>query len=196
LITLYIPEYTEHGIDRFFSIDIAMPDKKVALEVNGNQHYNRDGTLKAYYKEREQLLEYNGWKVYQLHYSMCFKVDKLESLLLDLIGSPNKVDFDYRNYTKPTKEKKSRKCVDCDGKIYNSAVRCSICAGIKCRKTIHPSKETLHNLIWNTSLVELGKLYGVSANAIKMWCKRYNLKIPDNSYRRKLYCGKIIDYQI
>lgn len=193
----YIPEYNEHGVkDRNFSIDIALPDKMVAIEINGNQHYNRDGTLKDYYKEREELLESVGWKVYQLHYSMCFKIDKLESLLLNLIDSPLKIDFDYRHYTKTVKDKKSGTCIDCGEKIYSDAKRCVVCAGIKCRKVIHPDKETLHSLIWSTPLVELGKLYGVSANAIKMWCKRYNLKIPDNKYRRKFFSGKIIDYQI
>ena len=43
----YIPEYNEHGVkDRNFSIDIALPDKMVAIEINGNQHYNRDGMKK------------------------------------------------------------------------------------------------------------------------------------------------------
>ena len=46
----FISEYTNHGVpDRYFSLDIAFPDKMVAVEVNGNQHYNKDGSLKDYY---------------------------------------------------------------------------------------------------------------------------------------------------
>lgn len=191
----YISEYTEHGVfNRNFSIDIAMPDKMIALEVNGNQHYNRDGTLKDYYLEREKLLESTGWKVYQLHYSMCFKIDKLETLLLNLIESPNKMHFDYRNYTKPIKE--SNKCVDCGLPIYTNSKRCEICAHVKIRKVVHPNKETLHILIWKMSLVKIGKLYGVSDNAVRMWCKRYNLTFPNNKYWQNLRFGNITDYQI
>ena len=93
----FIPEYTNHGVtDRHFSIDIAMPDKRVALEVNGNQHYNRDGSLKPYYEERKSLLESVGWKVYDIHYSMCYRLDKHEELFLKISNSDTKVDFVYK----------------------------------------------------------------------------------------------------
>lgn len=29
--------------DRSFSLDIAFPEKKIGIEVNGNQHYERNG---------------------------------------------------------------------------------------------------------------------------------------------------------
>jgi len=58
--------------DRFFSIDIAFPDKKIGIEVNGNQHYNADKTLKDYYQRQHDLLEINGWKIFEIHYSSCF----------------------------------------------------------------------------------------------------------------------------
>ena len=31
---------------RNYSIDIAFPDKKIGIEINGNQHYDRNGKLK------------------------------------------------------------------------------------------------------------------------------------------------------
>ncbi len=45
----YVPEYNPL-INRFFSIDIAFPDKKIGIEINGNQHYNIHGSLKEYYQ--------------------------------------------------------------------------------------------------------------------------------------------------
>jgi DNA-binding CsgD family transcriptional regulator len=121
----FISEYSNHGIsDRYFSIDVAFPDKMIALEINGNQHYNRDNTLKPYYLEREQLLIDNGWKVYQLHYSMCYALDKLETIILELVNSPVKVAFDYKLYVK---RKKVNNCIDCGDEIQGSSKRCKPC---------------------------------------------------------------------
>lgn len=38
-----------------------------------------------------------------------------------------------------------------------------------------PNKDVLLELITNKSFVEIGKQYGVSGNAIRKWCKSYNL---------------------
>lgn len=72
----FIEEYSpliDEG--RMFSVDIAFPDKKIAVEINGNQHYNRDGTLKAYYKERHDLITSKGWKVIEIPYNVVYKID-------------------------------------------------------------------------------------------------------------------------
>ena len=83
------PEYSKHSVpDRFFAIDIALVDKRIALEVNGNQHYNRDGSLKDYYKERETLLTSAGWTVIQIPYSVCHNISKIEELFKTVIGVP------------------------------------------------------------------------------------------------------------
>ena len=75
---------------RWFSVDIAFPDVKLAIEVNGEQHYNRDGTLGDYYEERHQLIEKSGWHVLELHYARCCgskldeTIDSIKKLLSDL----------------------------------------------------------------------------------------------------------------
>jgi hypothetical protein len=55
---------------RYFSIDIAFPEIKVGIEINGTQHYNRDGTLAKYYQDRHNLIESEGWKLYECPYSL------------------------------------------------------------------------------------------------------------------------------
>lgn len=49
--------------ERGFEIDFAIPELKIGFEINGNQHYERDGTLKQYYQERHNHLEGFGWKI-------------------------------------------------------------------------------------------------------------------------------------
>jgi very-short-patch-repair endonuclease len=67
--------------DRFFSIDIAFPSLKIGIEINGEQHYNRDGTLKEYYRNRHDLIESYGWKLHEIHYSICYKKDEIERII-------------------------------------------------------------------------------------------------------------------
>lgn len=70
----FIEEYTPLD-DYNFSLDIAWPDIKVAIEVNGNQHYNRDGSLKNYYQNRHNILENNGWTIFEIHYTKCYNIN-------------------------------------------------------------------------------------------------------------------------
>ena len=57
---------------RFFSIDIAIPEKKIGIEVNGEQHYTRTGELKDYYRDRHKIIEEAGWDLIELHYAACY----------------------------------------------------------------------------------------------------------------------------
>lgn len=98
----FVEEFQPKIDDRFFSIDIAFPDKLIGIEVNGNQHYNSDGSLKPYYAERERIIESAGWKLYQLHYSICFKIQELEKIIPTIISSPEKREFNYAIYTRAT----------------------------------------------------------------------------------------------
>ncbi len=38
-----------------------------------------------------------------------------------------------------------------------------------------PSKEELLNLILNNSFLQIGKMYNLSDNAIRKWCRKYGL---------------------
>ena len=78
-------EFSDNTWEHNYSIDIALPEKKIAIEVNGNQHYNNDGTMKEYYVNRENYLKSLGWTVYQLHYSLIYN----EQTLLNLINGIN-----------------------------------------------------------------------------------------------------------
>jgi hypothetical protein len=66
--------------NRFFSLDIAFLEPKKAIEVNGEQHYNRDGTLRKYYQERHELIESDGWKILELHYAECYNDNVIEKI--------------------------------------------------------------------------------------------------------------------
>lgn len=185
----FIEEYTPL-VERAFSIDIAFPDKLIALEVNGNQHYERDGSLKPYYQKRTKLLEDNGWIVYDIHYSACFKQHLITPIIQEILQSSVKLQFDYLTYVK--REKLERFCVLCSSKICNEKhiKHCRTCTSKLQRKVIRPSKEELSQLLVEKPILKIAKEYGVSDTAVIKWCKSYNIARPGRGYWEKIYHTK------
>ena len=70
------------------------------------------------------------------------------------------------------KDKQADMCIDCWRELNNKF--------IKNTNIERPSRETLKNQIRINSFVDIGKEYGVSDNAVRKWCKFYNL--PYHSY--------------
>ena len=169
--------------DRFFSIDIAFPDKLIGIEINGNQHYNRDGTLKPYYQNRHSLLESIGWTIYELHYSVCFHLDKFEKLLPDILNGKIKQNFNY--FTYQPRQKKQFSCV-CGNKKTRYSKTCNTCRGLNARKVIKPSKDELEKLVWQipSSIITI-KLGLKSDTNISKWCKEYEISKPPRGYWAK-----------
>ena len=67
-------------------------------------------------------------------------------------------------------------CIDCGKEICCGAKRCIKCAHVLQRKVIDiPSKEELFELIKTKSFLEIGRIYGVSDNTVRNWCKSYGL---------------------
>ena len=92
--------------------------------------------------------------------------------------------------SKETAVKKEFFCPDCGAVVSAKGLRCKSCASkinnFKMRKVENrPSREQLKEEIRNNSFLALGKKYEVSDNAIRKWCKAYNLpstKREINSY--------------
>lgn len=103
-------EYTDIRWKHNYSVDIAFLDKKLAIEVNGNQHYNNDGTLAEYFQKRHDYLLSEGWTILEIHYAACYKNDKIDELKDAIINCKNidlekhKLLFENRQKTKKEKE--------------------------------------------------------------------------------------------
>lgn len=94
--------------DRFFSLDVAFPAMKIGIEVNGEQHYNRNGSLKPYYQQRHDLIERAGWKLYEVHYSICYDQNRLSSIVNSIVENHDlsgvDLTFEVRHKGTPTKK--------------------------------------------------------------------------------------------
>ena len=78
---------------------------------------------------------------------------------------------------RPVKDfsKKFYYCIDCGCQITKDAIRCVSCSHKTQYKTTHPTREELKHLIRSNSFVQIGKMFGVSDNTIRKWCKKENL---------------------
>lgn len=72
-------------------------------------------------------------------------------------------------------EQKSRyHCVDCGKEISYQSKRCTSCEN---KRRIHEkpiSREGLKDMIRNIPFVKIGKLFGITDNAVRKWCKWYS----------------------
>ena len=75
-----------------------------------------------------------------------------------------------------TENRSSKKyCIDCGKEIFSTSLRCRDCEH-KNRITEKPvTREELKILIRTKPFTEIGKMFKVTDNAIKKWCKTYNL---------------------
>lgn len=77
-------------------------------------------------------------------------------------------------------EKIHHSCKMCGTKIHPDSTYCVPCNGIRNQRIERPSRDELEDLITIHTFVEIGKMHGVSDNAVRKWCKQYGLP-----YRKK-----------
>jgi len=77
----FIEEEVMVSTEKNYSVDILIPDRHIIIEVNGNQHYNKDGTLQEYYQNRHNYIKSLGWVVIEIHYSLVYNLDLVFSLI-------------------------------------------------------------------------------------------------------------------
>ncbi len=154
--------------DKFYSIDIAFPDKLIAVEVNGNQHYNSDGSLKDYYKKRKDEIELSGWKVYDIPYQKVYDKNFVKDLIDFISGSEVDISFEFK-----PKEKSEFKC-SCGNIIARYSKVCNVCQKFNLRKVERPPIEKLKSEVENFGYSATGRKYGVSDNSIRKWIKNFS----------------------
>lgn len=76
---------------------------------------------------------------------------------------------------KPGHRRKKYYCSECGKEIATNSQYCVQCSNKKRQKVERPDRESLKALIRTTPFIKIGEQFGVSDNAIRKWCKSYDL---------------------
>lgn len=123
-----------------------------------------------------------------INYAAKYYYDKAHQLIEenDIVQKPKK-EKQHRKITKKSKIEPNR-CIDCGKIINNRSQRCEDCEHKRQRKTEWPQRDELKELIRAQPFSAIGRMYNVSDNAVRKWCKNYNL--PTKKSEIKQYSDK------
>ena len=153
-----------------YELDFCIPDKRINIEIDGNQHYTVDIIAESDIR-RNAFLSDKGWDTIRIKWSDYQKMDfegktKYISELKDYINK-----LTNEKPTIPFVENGMKLC-ECGTKILKTSKRCKKCADINQRKTIRPDINQLITEVKDSSYLAVSKKYGVSDNTIRKWIKK------------------------
>lgn len=98
---------------------------------------------------------------------------------LDTFGSKNPI---RKHSLKP---KTINHCISCGAIISDQAHQCIKCYGKSIRQVERPDADTLQKLLLTNkgNFTQVGKIFNVSDNTIRKWCKSYNLPFSSKDYK-------------
>lgn len=124
-----------------------------------------------------------------INYAAKYYYDKAHKLIEEnnIVQKPKKEKQQHRKITKKLKIEPNH-CIDCGKIINNRSQRCEDCEHKRQRKIEWPQRDELKELIRAQPFSAIGKMYNVSDNAVRKWCKNYNL--PAKKSEIKQYSDK------
>ena len=154
-----------------YELDFSIPNKKIDIEIDGNQHYYDDKIVESDIR-RSKYLEELGWDIIRIRWSDYQKMDNKskEKYIVEIFSYINRLIL-----KKPTIEiiyKIKNKC-KCGKEINKRSLKCKKCYQLSQRKVERPSLEILLKEIEELGYVGTSKKYGVSDNSIRKWIKTY-----------------------
>jgi very-short-patch-repair endonuclease len=161
--------------NRLFSIDIAFPNLKIGLEINGNQHYTKDGILTKYYQERHDLIKKAGWKIIEIHFSLCYDVKNLENI----------INFNYPHNHAELIKKYKNKVKDVKNNITNqqSRIRNTDLYWEPLKHKIFEANIDFSKFGW---VVKVSKVLNIRTQKVNSWMKRYHSDFYENKCFKKI----------
>ena len=150
-----IAEYTPDDFDKNYKIDFAFINDKIAIEINGNQHYDKQGKLFEYYELREQYLISKGWKVINIPAINILK--DFENVKLTILNALNK------------------KVIPCFNKILTKKALDD--------HILNENKDEIINSCMTTSTInDITKKFKITKRHLKKFLKSNNIKIERPSF--------------
>ena len=181
----------------FYELDFYNEEKKVYVEIDGDQHF-RDKRIMESDKKRTEYLTSLGWTGYRVRWSDYQKldfegkkrvVDQIKNLLNGIETVPVILENQNHKEKSTIKKKKSQKLCVCGKKIKNTSDRCISCAAKRRQEnarntSTEAEKEEIvkHLSSCRGNLVQVAKLMNISDAGVRKKCNR--LGIDFKSYRK------------
>lgn len=153
-----------------YELDFCIEEKRIDIEIDGNQHY-LDKRIIESDRKRDIYLKNKGWDIIRIKWSdfkklsTLSKVEYIDNLLLYLNGMiEDKPYFEIVDNNKYCK---------CGKKIYKKSKMCHKCNSIRSRKVERPSLEILIKEVDEFGYSKTGRKYNVSDTTIRKWIKKY-----------------------
>lgn len=171
----FVEEYSPL-LTNFYSIDIAFPNIKVGIEINGNQHYNRDKTLVDYYQERHDKIESEGWMLYEIHYSKVYDPIFIEELL-SKINLREQISYDFY-----IKKDKSEFIGPPKPDFYDK----KLLKDLIILEKLKTSNINFSKLGW---VEQASKIIGITPQKVGSWIERIDKDFYSTCYQRNKFVG-------
>lgn len=93
--------------------------------------------------------------------------------------------YKYNNNIQQKQEtnKIKKYCIDCNKQISPESLRCKGCEAKRRITSVPISRDEFKNLIRTKPFIKIGKMFNVSDNTIRKWCKKYNLPFKSKQIR-------------
>lgn len=120
-----------------------------------------------------------------INYAAKYYYDKAHQLIEEnnIVQKPKKEKQQCHKTTRKSKTEPNR-CIDCGKIINNRSQRCEDCEHKRQRKIEWPQRDELKNLIRVQSFFAIGRQFDVTDNAIRKWCKNYNLPYKKSEIKK------------
>jgi len=152
----------------YYHIDFAITTKKIAIEVDGDQHYLDEKIVESDKRKNKYLID-KGWDIIRIKWSDYQKMKRLEKekYVHELVNYVN-----HLISIKPEIKILPKYICKCGNKMSKTGKVCTKCSHFNQRRVKdRPAKEELILMIKNSSLEAVGRKYGITGNAVKKWLK-------------------------
>lgn len=160
-----------------YSLDFAIPDRKIDIEIDGQQHYT-DAVVMASDKRRTEYLEAEGWTIIRVDWGKYKRLGDAgkRAYVIDLIAYLNGLLSALPMVPNVMSNKIRAKgvCAECQGETcHKKRTLCRICYKKSIRKVERPTYESLMTDLELIPYTTLARKYSVSDNCIRKWIKGY-----------------------
>lgn len=170
---IYMPEHKyalsngcvyEHVLEAEIMLGRELKTGEVVHHIDKNRNNNNHDNLIVFRTNADHTAYHNGCAIVKNN-------DESYSAIINSIKTENGRK-DKCPLCENLKSKTSKLCYECNLKNKSKNI---------------PSKDDLEKLIYNTSFLQIGRIYNVSDNAVRKWCEKYNLPFRRHDINNMLY---------